>query len=49
VSGPITGKGVWGIRANQELRKLYKGPVLVPVDACNKNEYNKGEYKYFVK
>jgi hypothetical protein len=44
---PVTEQGVWGIRTNQELRKVYKGPELVAeleaVWACNKNGYNKND------
>jgi hypothetical protein len=29
VYGPVTEQGVWRIRRNEELRKLYKAPDLV--------------------
>jgi hypothetical protein len=29
--GPVTGKRVWGIRTNQELRESYKTPDVVAV------------------
>jgi hypothetical protein len=58
VYGLATGRGVWRIRIDQELRKLHLGPAVTAdikkgklgaVSACNKDGYNSYDKEHFSK